>query len=68
MEILKNHRIDFDPNNFGSFKSKELSQKRCTQKCQFFVSSFMRPISYLKFLTSPQPEVTYLISKIEKQN
>jgi hypothetical protein len=57
MEILKNHTIDFDPSNFGFLKIKELRQKICTQKCQFFAGSFMRPTSYLKFLQSPEPEV-----------
>jgi hypothetical protein len=32
MEILKNHRIDFNPSNYGFFKSKEINQKGCTQK------------------------------------
>ncbi len=40
------------------FKSKEPSQKRCPQKCQFFAS-------YLKLLKNPKPEVIW-IQKLKK--
>lgn len=66
MEILKNHRIDFDPSNYGFFKKQRTQSKKMSSKVSIFCQFFHETRQL--FETSQKPKTRgYLNSKIEKK-